>query len=1124
MLIRLHMRKRFIPILSFLWLLSALPLHAQPNKFGVPIITNYPYHETGGNEQNWCITKDHRGVVYVGNYEKGVLEYDGVSWRNIPIPNNVPVYSLATGDDGVVYVGAEDDFGLLEPDHLGNLSFRSLYDSTLKSKFPNMVVLKTYCIEGETWYCAIEGIIVFNPQSGETRAVETPPDAYYSFFIDNRLYNLDWGMGLMIYDGDDFVKVPGGEFFREKSITGLCRFDKNHLLISTMESGMFLLNTSSGAVNERFLSPELMEELQFNAITYMRVLDQEILVCTYSNGLYILDLEGSVKEIISDTEGLIENTISHVYSDPRLQGKGPLWLAHWEGVSKIEANNPFRVFTESAGFKNLINDIVHFNGHLFISTMSGLYFKSSSSSSTEFRKLDAVDSEIHDLQVFEPVPGRSMLLASSFNDVFIIDRNLNTTTIKDHLLDPLMNQEDLEQIAGRFILCDPEHSDVIYTGYSQVLGLQYSRGKWKEIYRYRDLHDEIFKMVRDRYGYLWVSGNLSLIQIDMALSREATVKTYSGDNGLPAKEYNTVFLNPERKDLLVGTSEGFYRFNYFLEKFVPDSLYNSVLPAGSNIIRTFHRDLDGDYWFSFENEMQGWTEMLAAKQGEHFKVLSEKPFQRLSAAASADVFFSDPVNGVWFSKSDELYHFDKNFTRKDTIPYQTLIRKVVIDNDSILFNGANFMENQLGGRSIELFQEEDTQPYINFRYNNIAFHWAAPYFEQENNLLYSYFLEGFSKTWSEWHGVAFKEFTNLKYGKYTLLVKAKNVYGDESKPASYSFVINRPWYATIAAIIGYILLSGLLVYVLIRLYTFRLKRENLRLEGIIQERTAKIMKQKEELTDSIEYASRIQRALLPSTRLMDEHNIDHFILFRPRDIVSGDFYWIGEKDDKMLIVAADCTGHGVPGAFMSMLGMTFLDEIVIKSEITSTDEIMEALRDQVISSLEQSGENTLDTIKDGMDLAMISVDMKTQKIQYSGAYNPLYLVRKLNRNEKTIIKKGLELDIPRGSIYNDDYLLIQVRADQMPIGVSEKKMRFNATTIKDEGFNIYMFSDGFLDQFGGPRGKKFMSKNFKKLLLDLQSVPLKEQGAALEKILLDWMGEISQIDDILVMGLRIKPQ
>jgi len=223
-----------------------------------------------------------------------------------------------------------------------------------------------------------------------------------------------------------------------------------------------------------------------------------------------------------------------------------------------------------------------------------------------------------------------------------------------------------------------------------------------------------------------------------------------------------------------------------------------------------------------------------------------------------------------------------------------------------------------------------------------------------------------------------------------------------------------------------------------------------------------------------------------------------------------------------MVVAADCTGHGVPGAFMSMLGMTFLDEIVINSGITDTAKILESLREHVITSLEQSHVESHDAVKDGMDLAMLSMDMKTHAVQYSGAYNPLYMVRKLNAGEKKQIEKGEELDIPRGSIYDSEYLLIQVRADQMPIGISEKDHAFHSSKIPDEGYSFYIFSDGFVDQFGGVKGKKFMSRNFKKLVLELQKLPLSEQGAAMEKILLDWMGDISQIDDILVMGLRLK--
>lgn len=1112
---------RFSSVLILLFLQALLLVQAQPNNYGVPMISNYPYHETGGSEQNWCITQDHRGVIYVGNYDKGILEYDGVQWRNISVPDNVPVWSMVTGDDGVVYVGAEGDMGLLEPDSRGQLHFRSLFDSTLSIDATDFSVWKTYFSEGKVWFCSHSGIVLYHPLSQELEFLATPEDAYHSYMVQNRLYLSDYDNGLMVYDGTLFKPVAGGEFFHEKSITGLDQWESGWLFVSTLENGIFLFNTRTGQIDNSFLDGALMEKLQSKLITASKLLDQDLLICTYSNGLYILDREGRVKEIISESEGLIDNTVIQVYTKGQLSGSGPIWIANWKGISKVEANNPFRVFTEKSGFENLITDIVRFRSSLFVSTMSGLFYKSADGEHTRFNQLSEIGNNVYDLQLISPSRGRTFLLVSTDREVFVINERMHVSRLKDILVQDNNVPLSRDQIGGRFLLNDPDRPDIIYTGYNRVVGLQYYRGRWRQIFKSDKLDDEIYHMARDRYGYLWVSTSSEVIRMDLELAPAITVKTFSAEQGLPLDENTIVFLNPLSKNLMVGTHNGFYSFNYFQERFIPDSLFNSVLPQGRNTIRTFHCDYDGDYLFSFENENMGWTEMLVSHQNDQMEVINDKPFLRLPSAASADLFYSDEESGIWFSKSDELYHFDKSFKKKKSLPFQTLIRKVVINGDSLLFNGTNFKSLGKGQYTIQKAQDEATRPYINYEYNNIGFHWAAPFFEQEDKLRYTYFLEGFSKSWSEWQQAPFIEFINLKYGKYSLQVKAKNVYDQESETAIYSFVVNRPWYASFMAILGYFLLAGLLVYVFVRLYTIRLTRENLRLEGIIGERTAKIRQQKEELTDSIEYASRIQRAMLPSVELMEDRNIEHFILFRPRDIVSGDFYWMGEKDDRILIVAADCTGHGVPGAFMSMLGMTFLDEIFIKSGVTRTDEVMEALRDRVIHSMEQSGAEKYDTVMDGMDLAMICLDLKNNRFQYSGAYNPLYMVRKLRRGEKTRIKNGEELELPRGSINDEQHVLIQVRADQMPIGISEKQGRFISTSIADENFTIYMFSDGFLDQFGGPRGKKYMSKNFKKLLLDMQSVPLKEQGVALEKALLDWMGEIGQIDDILVMGLRL---
>lgn len=1108
-------------IAFFLTFLVSGSMLAQPNKTGVPIVTNYDYSITGGSEQNYCITQDLRGVVYVGNNDKGVLEYDGVEWRTIQVPNDPEVRSIVTGENGVVYVGAESEFGYLSPDERGNLHYISLSDTINQDRNPFSGVWNTYFVNGKVYFCTFARIYEYDPLLDSLGFIDLTPYAYYAYFIDTTLFLSDYGEGLMQFSFDRFVPVKGGHFFKEMVISGILKYDETRLLISTYLNGLFLYNLAAGEVEGSFVDPGLDEFFKNEQILNLHSLDEEFAVATRLKGLVILDRNGEAKEIITKKESLIDETIPGIYSDGLHQKSGPVWIANWRGVSKLEIHNPFRVFREESGFEGFITDIAEFNGTLFISTTSGLFFKRSSSTSTGFEPVPGIKEDIRQLHIFNPRRGVQLLLATSDSKISVIDERMGVTDLKDHVINLPGDQGSSTDYAGEELVLDPKQPDVIYTGINEIVGLQYTRSGWREIGRVKNLpQEEKLQMEIDKYGYLWTSTPRRIMRLDISLKNAATIKSLLMENGLPASEKNRVFLDPMTLEVLLGTLDGFYRYNYFRDTVYRDTLYNRILPPGKNLIHAFHEDQDGDYWISFENEYTGWTEIAARRTGDWVEAIRGKSFQRLPRV-STDVFYGDNAQGVWFGKSNELYHFDKSFFRNDSVAFISLIRNVTIKNNEILFNGTNFRENGRGGYLIQNYQDETTQPHIKYRNNDIAFSWAAPYFEEEEETRFSYMLEGFDEDWSAWNRASYKDFTNLRYGPYTMHVKAMNVYGVESIPATYSFTIYRPWYATYGAILGYLILSGLLVFLLVKLYTRRLKLENIRLEGIIEERTAEIRKQKEELTDSIEYASRIQRALLPPRKLMDEQGLEHFILFRPRDIVSGDFYWMGMKNGRLLIVAADCTGHGVPGAFMSMLGMTFLDEIVIKAEITSTDEILEQLRQHVITSLRQSGKSIEESTKDGMDLAMVSIDLKSREIQFSGAYNPLYIVRKLKPSEIKRLEEQEELDIPRGSIHDDKNLLMQIRADQMPIGISEKKSPFTATTFKDEGFSMYMFSDGFLDQFGGPQGKKFMSKNFKKMILELQSVPMHEQGAALEKVLQGWMGEISQIDDILVMGLRM---
>ncbi len=256
-----------------------------------------------------------------------------------------------------------------------------------------------------------------------------------------------------------------------------------------------------------------------------------------------------------------------------------------------------------------------------------------------------------------------------------------------------------------------------------------------------------------------------------------------------------------------------------------------------------------------------------------------------------------------------------------------------------------------------------------------------------------------------------------------------------------------------------------------------------------------------EVMDSIRYAKRIQSAVMPRADYIDSFLNDYFIIFKPKDIVSGDYYWMTKRGNWLVIVAADCTGHGVPGAFMSMLGISFLNEIVSKSHVVTAAMALNELRAYVVKSLQQKG--VVGEQKDGMDIVFTAINMETLEMHYSGANNPLYLVRNAE--------------------------LTEYKADKMPIAIYEEMKPFTDNVIQlQKGDTIYMNSDGYEDQFGGPKGKKFMSKQFKNTVVAMQDKSMVEQGEFLDKSIEDWKAFIDpvtnepyeQIDDILVIGVR----
>ena len=326
---------------------------------------------------------------------------------------------------------------------------------------------------------------------------------------------------------------------------------------------------------------------------------------------------------------------------------------------------------------------------------------------------------------------------------------------------------------------------------------------------------------------------------------------------------------------------------------------------------------------------------------------------------------------------------------------------------------------------------------------------------------------------------------SIRTKEEAILLKEEEIRRQDEKIVVQAEAIQTQKIIIMAVALALFLVFGL-VYFIWRNYRNK-KRANI----LLQAQRDQIAYQKKHITDSIEYAKMIQTAILPSMELFT-HQLEHFVLFKPRDIVSGDFYWAREIDGKYLIVTADCTGHGVPGAFMSMLGISLLNEIIISKEIIRPDLILNKLRDKIIEALKQEAGSI---IKDGMDMTICLFDRRTHQLQFSGANNPLYLV--------------------------SEGLLTQIKGDKMPVAIHDLMDVFTLHQLKlKQGDSFYTFSDGFADQFGGPKRKKFLAKNFKNLLLSIQDLSMIEQGNRLDEVFTDYRREEEQIDDVVVIGVK----
>jgi serine phosphatase RsbU (regulator of sigma subunit) len=577
-------------------------------------------------------------------------------------------------------------------------------------------------------------------------------------------------------------------------------------------------------------------------------------------------------------------------------------------------------------------------------------------------------------------------------------------------------------------------------------------------------------------------------------SGDGSLRTFDEVEGLKTKDVNAIAAHSSG-DIFLGTNTGgIYKYNHLKNDTVAiDFVVNDSLLL-SNSIRSllFLNDsvLVAGTFKGFDKIF--FDSGLKIKRVKHYT--ANDGFIGLECNDNA--IFLDADKNIWFGTVNGLTKYSPASDNKVVVAPKILITDILL-----AYKEVNWDKWKGGKQAWVNVPNELTLAYYQ---NILTFKFHANDFTNPDNLVYKFKLVGRDKDWSPARKKTEEEFSGLEPGKYTMMVMAGNSDGLWSQPASFSFVITPPWYGTTLFYVVSIVLIVLLVYGYIKWREKKLVQEKKILEDTVRERTHEVEVQKEylaeknkEITDSITYAQGIQQAMLPP--ISDVHAAwpDLFIFFQPKDIVSGDFYWFQQiNKDEFLIACADCTGHGVPGGFMSMICSEKLHDAA--KETTEPAQILNRTNNGVKTALRQQilleGKS-----KDGMEICLIKVNTSTRQVSYSGAHRPLWHVDGATRELTEI--KATKASIASFTEFGFEYQQTEL--------------------VLKQGDVLYASSDGFPDQFGGTGGKKYKSKNLKDFMTENCHLPMAEQQQLFKSEINNWKGNFEQVDDLLVIGIKL---
>ena len=831
-------------LVGWLWLtaLTNSLLLAQPSvlpssEVGLPFIQNFTSKDYNAHSQNWAILQDQRGVMYFAN-GLGVLEYDGVSWRLIPVPNGSGVYSLGMDQQGRIYVGAKGDFGYLAPDSVGQRQFVSLLDhlATEYRDFSNVWDISTtaegvYFRSREYLFCWKEG----SAGQGSLKVWQPVTEFYRFYTVKGTHYITQRHIGLMKLVDDEWELVLDGERFAKKYIYFILPFpvpeaSSPRILIGTRAQGLLIYD---GTTFEPFPLPDevkaLLNEQQLYAGLWLP--NGHLALVLRRAGVAIINQQGQLVQLLNQEAGLGDEIARFAYLDQQ----GGLWVAFNNGLSRVEVPSPFSYFGKTRGLETNVSAIVRHQEGLYVGGSQGVYRLTPATSANHHPRFQSVED-----------------MTTSAWSLLSVDDALWVATGGGVYR---MTEDQTTKIIDQLTWClyrSPTDPNIIFAGVrTGLVLLKKMKGRWQVVGRVQGVSESIGirTIVEERQGVIWLgtSGGNGYIRVRLeeavltslgaaTLSQEipATIKHYQQDQRVPGG-FVRVYAVDGR--VVFATNAGLKRLDEASGQFVPDTTLGARFADTTTSVSRVVEDQLGNVWIKspLANGM-GETGRLR-REGNGQWSYQSTAFNRIADWGSVYVMYPDPqYEGViWIGGPEGIVRYDDTIQKDYRTDFQTLIRRVTLPEDSLLFGGVPTPSLQT--------------PTLRFADNSIRFTFAATSYEESGANRYQVFLEGFDQQWSAWTEETRKDYTNLPEGAYTFRVRARNLYGHLSEEGSYAFTILPPWHRTWWSY----LLQGLLAFGLVLGFIqWRLRavhRQTIKLEQVVADRTEALAEKNEQLRE-----------------------------------------------------------------------------------------------------------------------------------------------------------------------------------------------------------------------------------------------------------------------------------